>query len=465
MFKEYHRYKIFLMAMDAAITMLVLLALVELRPMLPGRPISPEEVMPYPAAYLLAGLLWHALFASMGVYENDIIPDFAKQIGRFTYAHLYAVLACGGILYLTIREASRMLFLYFSVTDYIALFLLRYFLNVYLKNRKKFFGGTHILIVGTCGSAVQLAESILKEHASVVKLIGFAEDEGCALDLPAPILGGINETPSIVKNHDVDLVMIALRERSADDVEKLITALESLPVRVYFVPDMLRLALVHAQVETFGELVAIGIREPVIRGHRRVFKRIMDLGISSLGLLIIWPVMAIIWIAVKLDSPGPAIYVARRVGANGKLFNMYKFRTMLVGAEQKQNEVVAHDEKNRAVYKIKGDPRVTRLGRILRRWSLDELPQLFNVLKGEMSLVGPRPEQPFLTEGYGHLQWRRVSAPPGITGLWQVSGRSDLAMHLNAQYDIYYVKNYSIMLDLKILLKTIGVVIKGKGAY
>jgi exopolysaccharide biosynthesis polyprenyl glycosylphosphotransferase len=465
MFKEYHRYKLFLMATDAAVTIIVLVVLAELRPMLPGRPISPEEVLPYPAAYLLAGLLWHALFASMGVYESDTIPDFAKQIGRFTYAHLYAVLACGGILYLTIREASRMLFIYFSLVDYIALFLLRYFLNLYLKNRKKFFGGTHILIVGTCGSAVQLAENILEEHASVVKLIGFAEDEGCVLDLPAPILGSIKETPSIVKNHDVDLVMIALRERSADDVEKLIADLESLPVRVYFVPDMLRLALVQAQVETFGELVAIGIREPVIRGHRRVFKRVMDLILSSIGLLIICPLLVIIWIAVRIDSPGPAIYVARRVGANGRLFNMYKFRTMVVGAEKKQDEIVTHDEENRPVYKSKEDPRVTRLGRLLRRWSLDELPQLFNVLKGEMSLVGPRPEQPFITEGYGHLQWRRVSAPPGITGLWQISGRSDLAMHLNAQYDIYYVKNYSIMLDLKILFKTIGVVIKGKGAY
>lgn len=304
MFKEYHRYKMFLMAMDAVITILVLAILALLRPMLPGRPISSEEVLPYPEAFLLAGLLWHALFASMGVYKAETIPDFAKQFGRFTQAYMYAVLTCGGILYLTFREASRMLFLYFSLTHNVALFLLRYFLNLYLRNGKDFFGGTRILIVGSCGSAVQLADHIIKEHASVVRLIGFADDDGCALEPPTKMLGVLKDVPAIVKNNDVDLVMIALRDGNADDVEKLISELESLPVRVYFVPDMLRLALVQAEVEIFGEMAAIGIREPVIRGHRRVFKRIMDLLISSVGLLLIWPLLLIIWIGVRIDSPG-----------------------------------------------------------------------------------------------------------------------------------------------------------------
>jgi lipopolysaccharide/colanic/teichoic acid biosynthesis glycosyltransferase len=178
----------------------------------------------------------------------------------------------------------------------------------------------------------------------------------------------------------------------------------------------------------------------------------------------------IIWLAIKLDSPGPALFVADRVGQNGKIFKMFKFRTMKVGLESVQQEAAAsplmsREDSCKIVYKTKDDPRITRVGKFLRKTSLDELPQLINVFKGEMSVVGPRPEQPFLTQCYDHWQWQRLAVPPGVTGWWQISGRSDLPMHLNAQYDVYYVRNYSLLLDLKILFKTIGVVLKGRGAY
>jgi exopolysaccharide biosynthesis polyprenyl glycosylphosphotransferase len=464
MYKEYHRYKIFLMIADVVITVLVLFAIVELRPMLPGRPILAWEVLPHPVLYVLIALLWHALFASMGVYENDRIPDFSKQITRFTQAHIFAVFTFAGLLYFSFREVSRMLVIYFSVGNFVFMFLVRYGLWTYLKKMRVFFGGTKVLIVGSSGSALKLADTILREHGSVVRLIGFAHDNGSNVTLSAPHLGSLEDVPEIVRNYSVDLVMIAT-EGQSEQIEKLIFQLESFPVRIYLVPDMLRLALVQADVESFGDIVTIGIREPVIRGHRRVFKRIMDVTISVLVLLLTWPLLLIVWIAIKVDSPGPAIFVARRVGANGKLFNMYKFRTMVIGAEQLQHKLVSYNNKNERVYKVQNDPRVTRLGRFLRRTSIDELPQIFNVLKGDMSLVGPRPEQPFITEHYDHWQWRRLSVPPGITGWWQVSGRSDLAMHLNSQYDMFYVRNYSIILDLKILVKTIGTVIRGKGAY
>jgi lipopolysaccharide/colanic/teichoic acid biosynthesis glycosyltransferase len=175
--------------------------------------------------------------------------------------------------------------------------------------------------------------------------------------------------------------------------------------------------------------------------------------------------MILIWVAVKLDSPGPGLFSSERVGENGSIFRMYKFRTMHVGAADLVEEVATRDEQGRPIFKVRNDPRVTRVGRVLRRTSLDELPQLYNVLKGEMSLVGPRPEQPFITVLYDHWQWQRLSVPPGVTGWWQVSGRSDLPMHQNTQYDVYYVKNYSLLLDLKILFRTLGVVIRGKGAY
>jgi lipopolysaccharide/colanic/teichoic acid biosynthesis glycosyltransferase len=167
--------------------------------------------------------------------------------------------------------------------------------------------------------------------------------------------------------------------------------------------------------------------------------------------------MLLIAVAIKLDSPGPALYRAMRVGENGRLFHMHKFRTMLKDADKVPLELENH--------KLKEDPRITRVGRVLRRMSLDELPQLFNVLRGEMSLVGPRPEQPWIVERYQPWQRKRLSVMPGMTGWWQVNGRSDRPLFLNTEYDLYYIQNYSPVLDLVILWKTIWVVLRGKGAY
>jgi lipopolysaccharide/colanic/teichoic acid biosynthesis glycosyltransferase len=174
--------------------------------------------------------------------------------------------------------------------------------------------------------------------------------------------------------------------------------------------------------------------------------------------------MLLIALAIRLDSPGPIIFRQQRVGENGRLFWMYKFRTMLSEADMRDPDV-ALDEAGRAVYKSPDDARVTRVGRFLRRTSLDELPQFFNVMKGEMSLVGPRPELQFIVERYEPWQRQRLAMPPGITGWWQVNGRSDLPMHLNTQLDLYYVRNYSLWLDVKILWKTVGAVLQGRGAY
>jgi lipopolysaccharide/colanic/teichoic acid biosynthesis glycosyltransferase len=177
------------------------------------------------------------------------------------------------------------------------------------------------------------------------------------------------------------------------------------------------------------------------------------------------PFLLIIAVAIKIDSSGPVIYKSRRVGENGRLFWMYKFRSMKKDADQHLDKVTKTDAQGNLVHKTPDDPRVTRVGRFLRRTSFDELPQLFNVLKGEMSLIGPRPEIPALVERYEPWQRKRFAVPQGMTGWWQVNGRSDKPMHLHTEDDLYYVQNYSLFLDLTILLKTIWVVLRGKGAY
>jgi lipopolysaccharide/colanic/teichoic acid biosynthesis glycosyltransferase len=175
--------------------------------------------------------------------------------------------------------------------------------------------------------------------------------------------------------------------------------------------------------------------------------------------------MGMIALAIKLDTPGPAIFIQHRVGENGRLFWMYKFRSMVKDADQRLAEVIRHDVDGNLIHKTPNDPRVTRVGRFLRRTSFDELPNLFNVIRGEMSLVGPRPELPILVEQYEPWQCKRFAVPQGITGWWQVNGRSDKPMHLHTEDDIYYVQHYSLILDIKILLKTIWVALRGKGAY
>ncbi|MGD8634679.1 MAG: sugar transferase, partial [Anaerolineales bacterium] len=176
-------------------------------------------------------------------------------------------------------------------------------------------------------------------------------------------------------------------------------------------------------------------------------------------------VLILIAILIRVDSPGPVIFHQKRVGENGRIFDMFKFRTMVLSADKEIQDVITHTEKGEIIHKRRDDPRVTRVGKFLRRYSLDELPQLFNVVKGDMSLVGPRPELPWLVDKYDSWQRKRFAVPQGITGWWQINGRSDKPMHLNTEDDLYYVYNYSLWLDIQILLRTPWAVIRGVGAF
>jgi exopolysaccharide biosynthesis polyprenyl glycosylphosphotransferase len=231
------------------------------------------------------------------------------------------------------------------------------------------------------------------------------------------------------------------------------------------VPDYFSLLLYGGHVEDLYGVPLISLKSPTLTGYQRVVKRAFDLIVGALLMVIVIPIMGIIFVAIKLDSPGPAIYKQRRVGENGRLFWMYKFRSMVKDADTKLSEVIRYDAQGNIIHKAKDDPRVTKFGRFIRRKSLDELPQFFNVLKGEMSLVGPRPELPFFVDRYETWQRVRFAVPQGITGWWQINGRSDKPMHLHTEDDIYYVKNYTIFLDIKIIIKTVSVVLRGKGAF
>lgn len=204
----------------------------------------------------------------------------------------------------------------------------------------------------------------------------------------------------------------------------------------------------------------------VLTPRQLLMKRTLDIVVALIALALTLPVMVAVAIAIRLDSEGPVLFKQKRVGLNGRLFTIYKFRSMVRNAEALQSAVTVVDERGQVMHKVRDDFRVTRVGKVIRKLSLDELPQLFNVLKGEMSLVGPRPELPWLVqENYDGWQRRRFSVPQGVTGWWQITGRSDAPLHLNTDKDIWYIENWSIWLDVYIIVMTIPALLKQKGAF
>jgi len=270
----------------------------------------------------------------------------------------------------------------------------------------------------------------------------------------------------VVRKQGVDEVVIALPLHAYKRMEQVVASIQKTSANIKVVPDLFAMTLAAAIPEELDGIPLVGIKGPVIPDHIRLLKRVMDIVISSAGLVVLSPLMLFVALLIKLDSKGPVLFLQDRVGENGRIFRISKFRTMYVGSDGKQPSLLHAARDGRLVYeKRPDDPRITRIGRRLRRWSIDELPQLINILKGEMSLVGPRPEMPFLVDLYEPWQRARFAVPQGLTGWWQVNERSEKPMHLNTEYDLYYIQNYSLLLDLRIMLRTVGAVFRGRGAF
>jgi exopolysaccharide biosynthesis polyprenyl glycosylphosphotransferase len=241
--------------------------------------------------------------------------------------------------------------------------------------------------------------------------------------------------------------------------------LEGTNIDVLAAPGLLEVAPHRLQIRPTTSAPLIQIREPEFRGRRRVIKGVLDRVAAAALLVLGWPLLLVIGAAVRFSSPGPALYRQRRVGKRGVCFDVLKFRSMVVDAECQLDKLLSRNEGNAVLFKMRRDPRVTPVGRFLRRYSLDELPQLINVLKGQMSFVGPRPALEREVVRYGPDMHRRLLVKPGITGLWQVSGRSNLSWDEAVELDIRYVENWSLGLDLAILLRTFRAVLRRAGAY
>jgi exopolysaccharide biosynthesis polyprenyl glycosylphosphotransferase len=267
-----------------------------------------------------------------------------------------------------------------------------------------------------------------------------------------------------VREKKVDLALIALSPRERYEASWLISSMANLPLQLYVLPDVVTETAKTVMDELDG-IPAIGLTESAISGWNARIKRMMDLAICVPLLILVAPLLIVIGLLVRLDSHGPAIFKSERIGQHNRRFFMLKFRTMRVDTERRMKEMAEHTATGDLNHKRRDNPNITRLGAFLRRTSLDELPQLINIVKGDMSVVGPRPELPWIVERYRAWQYRRLLVPQGLTGWWQVNGRSNRVLHLHTQDDIFYVRNYSLWLDIKILLMTIKSVLTGRGAF
>lgn len=319
---------------------------------------------------------------------------------------------------------------------------------------------TRVLIVGAGTLGREIGAQLSNRSWLGLELVGYVDD---AVHPGAKTLGNLDELEQLCHEQRIETVIVTLPLESHGALAKVLEKVHALPVQVKMVPDLYPLAYLYSRLEMFGGMPLIGLAEPVITPWQAAVKRMIDIVLSGIGLILLSPVMTVIAILVKLSSSGPVIFTHNRVGEGGKIFRMYKFRTMVENAEQL---LLAEAEKDPSVLiKKKEDHRITPIGYWLRRFSIDELPQLWNILRGDMSIVGPRPELPYLVERYEPWQRKRLAVPQGLTGWWQINGRSDKPMILHTEDDLYYVRNYSLMLDLEIIWKTIWVVVRGKGAY
>jgi exopolysaccharide biosynthesis polyprenyl glycosylphosphotransferase len=250
-----------------------------------------------------------------------------------------------------------------------------------------------------------------------------------------------------------------------EGLRQLAWQLEGSDIGLLLTPELTDVAGPRINVRPLGALSLLQVTEPKFSGASRILKGATDRVVAALALFLLSPLLLIVAILVKLDSRGPVFFRQTRVGISGAPFSLVKFRSMVPTAEELLIDLTDQNESSGVLFKIRRDPRITRVGRILRRMSLDELPQLWNVLTGDMSIVGPRPPLPSEVELYAADARRRLLVKPGLTGLWQVSGRADLSWEESVRLDLYYVENWSFVMDLMIIVRTVGAVIAGRGAY
>ena len=422
--------------------------------------------LPWQAAYTLLMLIF---LAADGVYTPQRGGSWFTELYRILNATTtVGVIAFAAVFFIGPLIYSRALLLWaiaLTVAFLGAARLVRRLAGFALRRRG--IGVARVLIVGAGELGRTVVRTIVAQPGLGYQIVGFVDDDPAKLELGRyKALGTLDDVEAVLQRERVDEVIITLPWMYQRKIVGIVRACEQRGARARVVPDLFQLSLSRLDVDDIGGIPLVGIKETGLPRAGRVVKRVLDILVAATVLLVMGLPMLVIALLIRLDSPGPALFQQTRLGEGGRPFTIYKFRSMRLGAEDEQEQLRAHNQATGPLFKIKNDPRLTPLGGLLRRTSLDELPQFLNVLRGEMSLVGPRPGLPQEVAQYQNSWHRqRLEAPQGLTGLWQVSGRSDLSFDEMCLLDIYYIENWSLGLDLQIALRTIPRLLFGNGAY
>ena len=415
------------------------------------------EFHEYALVLLIVFPIWFGLFAWFNLYSSLRTRSLSEVLSAVVKIHLVGTIAASSILYLTGHHgSSRIFFGFFVLVSLVLIGIEKASVKLFLSAiRMRGYNFRHILIVGD-NERAQRFTRLVEEHAGWgLRIVG------------NPPLGEVRNIPGICMTRAVDEVVVCLPKEQMAAADEIRHTLQDMGITVRMVPDGSVFLPLREDLSYFHDEIPMFTYygKPFVVGQL-FLKRCLDVAGALAGLGLTALLFPFIALAIRLDSPGPLFFRQVRVGENGRLFTCWKFRSMYRDAERRKKELIPLNEMNGALFKIRNDPSVTRVGKVLRRMSLDELPQFWNVLRGEMSLVGTRPPTPEEVAGYGYRHRKRICIRPGITGLWQVSGRNDIRdFDEVVRLDIEYIDQWSLWLDVKILMKTFRVLLARNGAY
>jgi exopolysaccharide biosynthesis polyprenyl glycosylphosphotransferase len=428
---------------------------------------------------IVLAILFPLIVGSRGLYRLGRFPSWRGQAAAGMRAVAWSIGLSVAALFLFAREISpalRLVLTFYHLMLALWMVVVRPLLAVLLQRR--FDAASRLperaLVIGSGAVAMEMARR-LRRHPERTEVIALADSEraGPLVDLPFH-RAALDEVPELAGELDIDLVVLARPDLPREDVVRLSDQLMARGVHLRVACNILNKLVDNIPLETLAGVPLLPVAETPLTGVRERMKRAFDLLGAAAGGLVILPAILVLALLVRLNSSGPVLYAQTRVGRNGRPFVLYKFRSMRVAKEDvthrryverllENGGAASTDETGKKIYKLVDEARVTGIGRFLRRTSLDELPQLLNVLRGEMSLVGPRPCVPFEYDLYKDWQKRRLSITPGMTGLWQVTGRSYVDFEDMVLLDLFYIANWSFSMDLKLLARTVPVVVWGKG--
>jgi len=420
------------------------------------RPYSETSYLP---VFWVCFLIWAIILWLRGGYrELRVQSTWAAMQHVFINGLLFFGFVNSAAFILKFEFLSRPFIFIYSSSVILELMLLRALTLWFLRHaRKKGFNVRHVILVGAGRRAQQFMSQVARHPEWGYRIVGLI-DKDPALRAESiagyRVLGTLDELPGILESRVVDEVVFVTPRAWLDEITRCILYCEAVGVPATVSTDLFDLEIASRRPKTLGGNSYLSFETPAIKGGELILKRLFDVVAAGIILILTSPVLAVVTLAIKLSSPGPVFFEQVRTGKNGRKFKLYKFRSMVIDAEKKLAELKEKNEMSGPVFKMTNDPRITPIGRLIRKTSLDEFPQFWNVLKGDMSVVGPRPPLPHEVEQYEPWQRRRLSMKPGITCIWQVSGRNEVGFEEWMKMDLKYIDNWSLLLDIKLLFLT-----------